>query len=112
MGWNYHLEEEGKKLRQLVDGEETYENSATCLDQLRVCCKKVMNILEGRDKELYYFDFEELYELMDGEPEILRTNPDEILDWEFNDATELVNDRLEQFYNLCDGVRVWVGLGF
>ena len=110
MAWNYRLEAEGKKLREFVDGDETFENSAACIDQLRVCCKRVMDALRGRDKEYYYDDFEELYELMDGEADVLRTNPSEIFEWEFTGATELVNERLREFYDLCDAARVWVGL--
>lgn len=67
-------------------------------------------MLRGDDKEHYYRDFEDLYNLLDGEPEVIRKHPEELLEWEYFGATDLVNDRLARFYNLCDRASVWISV--
>lgn len=110
MAWNYRLEEQGKQLREFVDGDLTLENCAKTIDQLRVCCKNIMDQMGNEDKDYSYNDFEELYELMDGEADILRNNPSELFEIGFTGGQELVNERLTEFYDLCDSARVWIGL--
>lgn len=57
-------------------------------------------------------DFKELSELVDGEVLEGKDGIEKFLEEEDaqEDLQELVNDRLAEFYDLCDGWRVWVTL--
>jgi hypothetical protein len=105
--WKYDLGASGLTLRDLIQGEETFENSAACINQLKLCCQEIKAHIIDKDC-IYAFD--DLYELMDGEAEALRDNPTEIFKSGLTDATQLLNARLEEFYDLCDRYSVSVAI--
>lgn len=108
--WQYKLEAEGKQLLDtILNNDESFEGHAKVIDQLRVCCEKVMSLVHD-ERSMAYFDFCELFNVMEGEAEVLRSNPSEIFEWDFTGATELTEARLARFYDLCDAYKVWVGL--
>ena len=109
--WKYELPTEGKLLRELIEaeGEDENEQAAKVIDQLRRCCKILLGQLDADDEEYHRGEIEELYNLIDGEADALRNNPDEISGWGFESSEELIDSRLAGFYDICDGCRCWVG---
>lgn len=105
--WKYRLEHEGKQLRELISSEETKENQASIVKYLRVCCKRLMNKMNEEDYG--YNEVDELYFLLEGDDELILSNED-MDDYSFESRTELVNERLAQFYDACDYVGCWIGL--
>lgn len=57
------------------------------------------------------FRFETFKYDIEGEADLIRNNDPLIQEMGFANSEELVDDRLEQFYDLCDRHSVWVGLG-
>jgi len=105
--WKYNLKEDGIALRELVNDEK----EAEIIEQLQKCYYNLLSQLVPNDKAYYGSAIEEAYSLLDGEAEVIRNNPDEIInEWEFTSIEELINCRLREFYNICDDVRCWVEL--
>ena len=105
--WKYDLRGDGILLRQLIKEEKEPE----IIEQLQKCYQVILKKLTPRDKENYEYEVEEASNLLDGEADILKNNPDVIInEWDFNNTRELVNSRLQEFYNICDDVRCWVAL--
>jgi len=103
--WNYKLEEEGLKLRELTFTSKEAET----IEQIEVCCRSLLKQLTNKDKEYYEDKIEDLLNLIAGEADTIRNNPDEITkEWDFKDIEELVNSRLSEFYDICDDCRCWV----
>lgn len=105
--WKFRLELEGKYLRELISGEETRDNQAAIVNFLRVCCDKLMKKM--KEDDYGYREVEDLYYLLDGDDQLILGDED-MDDYGFESRTELVNDRLAQFYDACDYVDCWVGL--
>jgi hypothetical protein len=105
--WRHRLDFEGKHLRSLIAGEETKENQAAIVKYLRICCEKIMKKM--KEEDYGYREVEELYLLLDGDEELILGNED-MDDYGFESRTELVNDRLAQFYDACDYADCWIGL--
>lgn len=77
---------------------------------------KVLNALEESVSECVEMlpehmtiDFEDFQRLIDGEADLIRTRDPLIREMGFKNATELIDGRLDQFYDLCDQYKVWVG---
>lgn len=104
--WNYKLEEEGKELRKLIDEEKPAE----IIEQLQKCYNSLSNLLSEEDKEYYESDIEDAMNLIEGEADIIRNNPEELEDFGFENVEELVDERLREFYDICDNARVWIQL--
>jgi hypothetical protein len=101
--WKYRMEE-GSELRDLIrEADESNEGKAKVLDKIRELC------LIGKDYDGVDDQFEDLYILLEGEAEILRTNPRMVVkEWEFESVTAFVDARLCEFYDACDWNAVWV----
>jgi len=99
--WNYKID--GTELRRLTNEDNEFET----LVQLEKDLKKFMPNI---DNEYMKQDFEELYELVEGEVQEGKEGLEKFLEEEDaqEDLQELVNDRLAEFYDLCDGWRVWI----
>ena len=79
----------GKNLREAID-EGNVEATVKCL----IACYRELQIkLSNEDKELIEFDIE-----------------DAIFNLENFDPSEDVDKYLEEFYDICDDVRAWVGI--
>ena len=108
MKWNLQLTT-GHSLRSaiLIGQSGLREDVAHVMDSLMTSVKEVINRAPS-DKVL--FAFEEFESVIDGEGELIRADDPLIGEMGFDNPTELVDDRLEQFYDLCDHHRVWVGI--
>lgn len=105
--WKYRFEPEGKQLRELIAGEETKENQAAIVNYIRLCCDKLMKRM--KEDDYGYREVGDLYYLLDGDDELILGDED-ISNYSYENRTELVNDRLAQFYDACDYASCWVGL--
>lgn len=113
VNWKYKLSVEGSTLRSLIHNEDdSNENKAQIIEQIERCYKALLDKFDSQDKELYEDDFIEFLELIDGEANVIRNNPEVIAEWGDGDydAESLVNDRLAQFYDDCDSCRCWIEL--
>lgn len=111
--WKYTLKA-GKQLRALINAEdmEEEEQQVAILKQLEVCYKELLE----RDKHLDEYDRDDVEEnlsLLDGEDHILHlfyAYDAEWFEYGWDSAEDLVNTRLDDFYNLCDACDVWIDL--
>lgn len=88
--WDYNLQS-GDELIQAIDSEDY----VTVINALRDCYQELLDndLITQDDFDSYTEDFD-LY--------------DDFSDWDDPEST--VNYELEQFYDLCDNIRVWVGI--
>ena len=100
----------GTELRNLIDRSGAWEMSIKILHQLEACYQEIIDNYPFEDE--YDKDcFQEAMDLLDGEDEIISEWTHDLVDIEeygFDDDEELVDARLEEFYNLCDSYRIWV----
>lgn len=104
--WKYSLAGNGKKLRELINNrEETVENIIAVYKQMRRCLMEIKTILKKKDYDYFKDDINDLLDwCYIDTPEI----SDDFLEYE--DAEICLNLRLEEFYDLCDAARVWLGV--
>ena len=93
--WKFTIKK-GKELRELIFKHD----SVGVILKLREICDDL--IKKGYD------EFEELYYLLEGEDDIIKEGRLEEFNW--NNDEELVDDRLTEFYDLCDNNDIFVGL--
>ena len=86
--WNYTLRF-GKNLREAIETEDI-ETVVKCLI---ACYRELLNKLSDEDRGWKEFDIE-----------------DAIYNLEQFDYDEDIDEYLEDFYDLCDDVRAWVGI--
>ena len=86
--WNYTLRF-GKNLRDAID-EGDVESAVKCLI---ACYRELLNRMNEDDRDYYESDIE-----------------DTIFNLENFDVSEDVDDYLEEFYDICDDVRAWIGI--
>lgn len=108
--WRFTLES-GSALREAISTafhatEDIKEKQAQVLDALEKCVDKCI----GKLPEDELFDFEDFQGTIAGEADYVRKRDKFIQEMGFNSAEELIDDRLEQFYDLCDRYKVWVSL--
>lgn len=86
--WGYQLKS-GIALRKAIHSEDPY----AVIEQLRVCYEELLDagLIDEYDFERYTEEFE-LYEDFS----------------DYDDATDIVDYELTQFYDLCDNIDVWV----
>lgn len=87
--WRYQLQS-GKDIRDAIDAEDYYG----VIEALRVAYGELLDngLIDEDDYERWTEDFD-FYDLDDEE-----------------DAEEQVNYELDQFYDLCDNIGVWVSI--
>lgn len=86
--WKYTIRF-GKHLREAIEAEDI-DMVVKCLI---ACYRELLNKLSDEDKKDYDFEIEDwIYTL-------------EAYD---SDDEDEVNDYLEEFYNICDGLRAWI----
>lgn len=91
--WNYTLDS-GPALREAIENEEL-EQVAQCLLK---CLEELVNKLSAEDKNWVGWDIEDLSE-----------NINAFLgDGDLNE--EELDDYLDEFYDICDDVRAWIGI--
>ena len=105
MNWIYTIKA-GAELRSKIGSSDILKEQSDIILGIIKCCKEVME--RFKDDEDIVYDFEELYELMDGEAEIILNS-----EWEeigFDNAEDLINERLRGLYDICDDNKIFVGL--
>lgn len=103
--WKYKLEFEGRKLRELIDKDDTICTIVDIYNQIIVCLKLLLKTMAKKDLEKWQYDIECMID------DIQMSCPD-IEDPEliYNDEEAVLNSHLGRFYDLCDEMRVWIGL--
>ena len=105
--WEYTLIN-GKELRN----EIANDNAKGVINALKKCYNEILNnykFIDDYDRT----QFEDACEYLNGDIEIIEdceSGLDNIEEYGFEDIDELVNDRLTEFYDLCDDFNIWVGI--
>lgn len=100
--WDYTCKN-GTALRNAIwDNDLGY-----AISMIRACISEIVRHYAKEDEDSgLVSDFDDLYCLMDGDDELV-ADPDFCDDF-YDDAEELVNSRLAEFYDLCDEYDIWV----
>lgn len=98
--WIFTLPD-GAQLRKIVSNGTNLE----VIKQLQAIVPKLVQ--DVRLSEFWRGEFSELNNLLDGD-DLLVSGSECPSDYGVADWQELVNDRLSQFYDLCDSAKVWV----
>ena len=102
----------GKLLRSLINRAGAWEMSVEIIQQLQKCYKEIIDNYPWED-DWDKDEFQEALALLDGDDTIIMNwmnGGEDIAEYGFNTDAELVDERLEEFYNLCDSYRIWVGV--
>jgi hypothetical protein len=103
--WKYSLDVEGKQLRALINKGETVEDIVEIYNQLITCLESLKRKLRKPDAEVLESEIETMIE------DLQYAMPDtEDSDLTYEDEEENLNCYLRDFYDMCDGERVWVGI--
>jgi len=98
--WKYTLKN-GKALRAAIGEGDDY---GKVLDALAACLKEI-NAKFPDDYEDY--ELEEDLEDIENQRDNLENYAD--YDMTYEDVEDEINYLLDRFYDLCDGLRIWVG---
>ena len=93
--WKYTLNS-GSALREAIDNEDT-EQVVKCL---LLCYQELLDKLDEWDEEDYEIDIHDSIGVL----QAYELCPDE------DDEESYLNDKLEELYDLCDELRVWIGI--
>lgn len=114
MAWKYDISIlGGDKLHMMIaESDGSHETMAGILKQLQFCCRNIAGTMMA-NSDLDADEFISLAKLIEGEPELCQSEDyATICEFGYSSLEELVDARLEQFYDVCDQYRVWVGDGF
>lgn len=101
MKWDYTCNR-FKRVRELInEKKETPRQCMLIMTELESCCDEITP--DNRSEWIYYDEFRDLKSMIYEEIELMDED-----DYESCEIT--VNDFLEDFYDLCDEARVWLGL--
>ena len=96
----------GKELRKAIHEE----NGVFVINVLKKCYEEILynyNFDDETDEE----KFRESYDLLEGDDEIIENcnnGTEDISDYGFLTTDGLVDERLTEFYNLCDEYDFWI----
>ena len=100
----------GKELRNLIDRSGAWEMSVEILHQLQRCYQEIIDHYPWED-EWDKDEFQEALDCLNGDDEIIENwmnGGEDIEEYGFETDDELVDERLREFYDLCDSYRIWV----
>lgn len=101
MKWDYTCNR-FKRVRELInEKKETPRQCMLIMTELESCCDEITP--DNRSEWIYYDEFRDFKSMIYEEIELMDED-----DYESCEIT--VNDFLEDFYDLCDEARVWLGL--
>lgn len=101
MKWDYTCNR-FKRVRELInEKKETPRQCMLIMTELESCCDEITP--DNRSEWIYYDEFRDFKSMIYEEIELMDED-----DYESCEIT--VNDFLEDFYDLCDAARVWLGL--
>lgn len=83
------------------------EDTAAVMDALMTSVKEVISRVPS---EKVISDFEEFESVIDGEGDLIRTNDPLIQEMGFDGPVDLVDGRIDDFYDLCDRHHIWVSI--
>lgn len=104
--WKYTVKH-GNELRKAISNDD----SVQVVKMLAECYNEILqnfSFEDDYDKE----QFTEAFELLDGDDLIIidcKNGKDNIQNYGFDIINDLVDARLEEFYDLCDDYNIWVG---
>lgn len=105
--WIYTLKS-GAILKKLIELGSSKENMIDIIHQLQKCYKEILERYPFKEEdEGDKYEIEESYNLLDGDDDIIAAGSFE--EYGFNDGEELIDERLEEFYDHCDWLRIWIG---
>ena len=109
--WRVNLSFLGKGLRNLTNGETDLKNCVSIINHLEKCYEYLLkkSLFDDWEKSV----IRECLEILDGDVETISDyfeNEGSIFNYNFETAEELVNSRLCDFYDVCDNLRIWVGI--
>lgn len=93
--WKYTLNS-GSALREAIDNDDM-EQVVKCL---LLCYKELKSKLSEEDEEWYADDITDAMDSLDFLDSMGVEDEDE----------DEINDHLEDFYDLCDALRAWIGI--
>lgn len=100
----------GRELRNLIHKSGSWEISIKIIEQLKKCYQEIISNYPFED-ELDKEEFQEAADLLRGDDLIIKDWMNEqcdIRDFGFNTDEDLINARLYEFYELCDGYKIWI----
>ena len=100
----------GMELHNLIDKSGAWEISVEVIRQLQRCYQEIIDNYPWED-EWDKDEFQDALDCLDGDDFIIINwmhGLDDISQYGFETDDELVDARLEEFYNLCDDYRIWV----
>lgn len=100
----------GTELRRLINNSGAWEVSVEVIRQLKKCYQEIIDGYPWED-ELDKDKFQEALDFLNGDDEIIinwMNGGEDIEEYGFDTDLDLVDERLEEFYNLCDEYRIWV----
>ena len=100
----------GLELRNLIDKSGAWEVSVQVIKQLQECYQEIIDNYPWED-EWDKDRFQEALDCLDGDDLIIQNwmnGVEDIEEYGFETDDELVDARLEEFYNLCDDYRIWM----
>lgn len=101
MKWDYTCNR-FKRVRELInEKKETPRQCMLIMTELESCCDEITP--DNRSEWIYYDEFRDFKSMIYEEIKLMDED-----DYESCEIT--VNDFLEDFYDLCDEARVWLGL--
>ena len=98
------------ELRNLIDRSGAWEISVEVIKQLQRCYQEILDNYPWED-EWDKDEFQDAFDCLNGDDEIIinwMNGGEDIEEYGFETDEDLVDARLEEFYNLCDGYRIWV----
>ncbi len=112
--WRFNLGVVGQNLRTKInDGEEDLNSCIATLEALEKCYCAIKGLLPVDEWEEICEEYDNIKEHLD----ILKLDEIERLDKllglgfdGYNPPLDCVNDDLRIFYNVCDDLRIWVGI--
>ena len=103
--WKYKLEDEGRRLRQLIDESDlTLETVIAVYNQMITCLKLLKVKLSGRDKNDLSYEIDSMIE------DYRLACPEDTDVYNYYEEEDNLNFNLREFYDFCDDNRVWIGL--
>ena len=101
--WKYDITPYGKALHSAInEAEDSFDGSKDVLNKLIACLEHIESIIPEDDFDTYFADIMEDAKLfVECEPDDYCTEQDEI---------ENVDYVLSNFYDVCDGYRIWIGV--
>lgn len=102
--WKYNIDKESVELRSLLNNAETLENIVGLYSNIIECLNIIRKTLTRKDSEKWGSEIDNMIEDME------MAQPDLSDDLNYKEEEDNLNYYLDEFYNLCDNIGVWIGI--